>query len=250
MYLRNLQLTNIAAIAGGVVAFTPATLGAKLLGWWNADDAATITLAVANVTSWKDKVAAYDMVQATGGSQPIYSVTSFNGAPGITFDGTDDFLEMGVAPVSFPASAVPSEIWGLAQNNEIGANAGNKYIFSYGALAGNVRGIQRTAISTVNRGQAQTGASISAEGTVDFSSRSVIRSLITATTTTAFVDGNASAGVGVVPATTATRARIGASSAAAAGNFFLGIIREVIVTDGTLTAGEVTNLQTYMLARR
>src|SRR5688500_3331977 len=87
----------IAAPSKGVgVGVSPVTiLGASLLAWWTADRADLITLSGSQVTSWKDVVAGYDVVQGVGGSRPLWSATSFNGAPSLTFDAIDDELTLG-----------------------------------------------------------------------------------------------------------------------------------------------------------
>jgi len=78
-------------------AWSPASL--DLAAWYDVSDASTITHSAGAVSEWRDKTDnGRDLVQATPGSQPLYSSTSWNGSdlPSITFDGTDDFLQNAV----------------------------------------------------------------------------------------------------------------------------------------------------------
>ncbi|MFO0467483.1 MAG: hypothetical protein ACK5ZS_00835 [bacterium] len=66
--------------------------------WFDAADLSTITIAT-GVSEWRDKSGnARHASQATTGNQPAYSEFSFSGRPGLTFDGTSDFLSMTAWP--------------------------------------------------------------------------------------------------------------------------------------------------------
>ena len=70
---------------GGGTLWTPTELGSAVAGWWDAADAATITLNSGNVSAWANKGAAGgSLAQASGGAQPPYSATALNGLPGVT----------------------------------------------------------------------------------------------------------------------------------------------------------------------
>jgi hypothetical protein len=57
-----------------------------------------ITVAT-GVSSWPEEASRNTAVaQAVGGKQPALSATSFNGRPGVTFDGVDDFLKCTLSP--------------------------------------------------------------------------------------------------------------------------------------------------------
>lgn len=241
---------NLTALpyASTPAAFTPAALGAKLLGWWNADRADLITIAT-GVSSWKDIVAGLDAVNATGTQQPIYSATSFNGNPGVTFDGVDDRLVAVTQP--FPAVAAPSEIWALAQNNGIG-DAAVRTIISYGgATLATSRSVGKIDSAGTDRGAATSNNVVASDTLINLNSRHVLRAQFTATDETITVDGGTPVTSAVVSSTGTTSVRLGCNTnAGTPQRFWSGPVREIIVTDGTLTAGEVTSLQTYMLARR
>ncbi len=79
--------------------FTPASDGA-LIGWWDANDTATITESSGAVTSWTDKAGGNPLTQAGINARPETDSRTLNGLNVIDFDGTD-FLE---AARSLPAS--------------------------------------------------------------------------------------------------------------------------------------------------
>ena len=84
---------SAAANSNNIKQWVPTDLGADLHNWWDADDAATITIAT-GVSQWDDKgTLADDVTQGTAASQPAYSTTSWEGTrPGISFDGSNDWL--------------------------------------------------------------------------------------------------------------------------------------------------------------
>jgi hypothetical protein len=80
---------------GGHPLWTPASLGASLALWLDADDASTITLNGSTVSQWRDKSGnARHASQAAAANQPTYSATGFNGNGRIRFDGTNDNLSI------------------------------------------------------------------------------------------------------------------------------------------------------------
>ncbi len=228
--------------------FVPTDLGAALLAWWSADRADLITLSGAQVTSWKDSVAAYDCVQAVAGSRPLYSLTSFNGAPGVSFDGVDD--ELTIASVPFPSAGNASEVWGLVdQTRTAGGDATARCIASYG---GDTAAFQRRALRTVtsaqNRvaGQCGNGATtVVADLAADFSGRHVARVIFGTAAVTAAMDGTLGTPGAVVPNTGTSRFRIGALANVAATSIFWGAYRDLIIT-GALTVQQASNLNTYL----
>jgi hypothetical protein len=73
-------------------SWTPADLGANLIGWWKADTG--VTESGGAVSQWDDQSGnANHLTQGTGANKPTYSATGFNTSyKGITFDGTNDYL--------------------------------------------------------------------------------------------------------------------------------------------------------------
>ena len=91
---------------GGAVAWTPASLGADLALWLDADDASTITLNGSTVSQWGDKSGnGRNAVQASASSQPTYAATGFNSKPTIQFDGVNDALSASAAAAAIGSQA-------------------------------------------------------------------------------------------------------------------------------------------------
>lgn len=230
--------------------WTPRKLGASLLGWWSADRPDLISLSGSQVTGWKDAVAAYNLTQGVAGARPLYSAISFNGAPGVTFDGVDDYLELAAVP--FPTGAAPSEIHAIVDQTALVADTGTKVVFAYGSTVAFTRNLSRNVNAGQNTLAASAGngaANVAASQLNDFSGRHVVRGIIDGAQVTANADGVSGGPQNVVPATAATRTRMGGRTATTADQFFQGVIREVIVT-GLLSASQAAALQAYMQTKR
>lgn len=234
-------------------AWTPLLLGASLLAWWTADRPDLMTLSGAQVSSWRDVVGGYDLVQAVGGSRPTYSATSFNGAPGLTFDGVDDEMTLATLPAAFPTGAAPVELWGIVQQDALPGDVTARRWFSYGGNTGNDnREARRSVAAGVNKASASVGTGAASAGANsvpadDFTGRHLHRVVITATDITQYVDGVASTPVAAVPATAATRVRVGLSTNGAGP--WNGKGRDKIVTS-LLTTDQAAALQAWAMPRR
>lgn len=239
-------------------AITPITiLGGALIAWWTADRADLITLAGAAVTSWKDVIAGYDAVQAVSDARPAYSTTSFNGTPAVSSDGVDDELTCTDAALlaALPDGAEGCEIWDIVQQDSLAADATSRRITAYGGSGGTtVRRSGRQVATGVNRGAvgvgtgAGTGAKVDA--VVDFSSRHVMRCVITPTGMNIALDGNSLVTeTASVPATTVLRLRHFANASTTAGEFALVRKRDTLIT-APLTDAQVTALWAWSLPRR
>lgn len=65
--------------------FTPKTLPG-LIGWWDANDSASITLNGSNVSEWRDKSGnGFHVTQGTAADQPAYVASSLNGKAGLSW---------------------------------------------------------------------------------------------------------------------------------------------------------------------
>jgi hypothetical protein len=227
-----------------VSRWSPLQLGALCLAWWTADD-----LAPGSVASWKDRVLKYDAAQAVSGSQPVASLLSFGGLPGVTFDGTDDELTLASCP--FPTGASPSEIHALVDQSALVADTTSRQAFGYGGTSNATRrALLRRVSGGVNRYGADTGDNASAiatnDASVDFSGKRYVRAIFGAAATTVSIDLSTPVTGAVVPVTGSTRARFGASTANTAANFWNGVIRHVVVTS-PLGADDAERMRRWML---
>lgn len=228
-------------------------LGDDLLEWWTADDESSLTLVGAAVSAWRGQKAGREVVQATSSARPQFSATSFNGAPGLTFDGTDDRLAVEDV-FDFPTGSNGSELWGVVQQDALSSGTTVRGLVSYGGDSSDVRrGVERRAPGSTNRASATAGDGASStfqvSSDVDLSGRHVVRGAITPTTVGIQVDETTLTTIATVPATGTSRLRIGALSNSTAANFWQGQIRDVLVT-APLTTDQANALWDWLLPRR
>jgi len=234
------------------VATIQSILGVSLLGLWDAEDASTFTLSGSAVSAWRDKVAAYSAAQAVSGAKPVYGATSFNGRPGVTFDGADDELTYaGVG--AFPTGADASELWALADQTALVADTTQRTVLAYGGVgATGQRRLQRVVNTGVNRGGALVGtgggSSTAENASVDLSGRHVLRASVSATATGVDVDGTAGTPGAIVPGSGTTRTRIGANGNTTVTGFWSGVVSTVIITSA-LSAAQAAVLTAHLKAR-
>jgi hypothetical protein len=222
--------------------WTPNELESSLLAWWDAGHGVS-------ASTWVDRKAGLVL---TASGAPAWSATSFNGFPGITFDGVDDYYTL--ASVPFPTGANPCEIWIVCSQDALPADTTSRRLFGYGGTANPAaRLFQRIVTGGVNRIRANVGDGAVGQAidntTVDFSSRHLLRLSVGATASSLYVDGGSAIDLSVVPATGTTRVRIGASQADTAASFWSGKVRDIVVT-GPLSSDDAASLQSYLLDRR
>lgn len=229
------------------IPWIPYDLGASLLGYWDAEVYDTLTLSGASVTKWADLIAGYAPTTALSASWPTYSANSFNGRPGIVFDGIDDFLAVSVSN-TFPIGSNGSEIWALVRQDSLPADTTTRNIFYYQGTSNQRRSLNRNVVSGVNRAQGIIGtgaaAAVAAGPTsAAFSGIHVVRLAVGATSSTCSVDGTAGVAASIVPSTVSTM--MGISTVAAS---FKGTMNAILVT-APLTADQATQLRAFLMAR-
>lgn len=230
-------------VTRGSRGFSPRDLGAALYDYWDAEVPSTLTLSGSAVSAWRSVVNGYSAEQAVAGSRPAYSASSFNGRPGVTFDGGDELTYAGVG--NFPTGANASEIWVVASMPTAGTVAGVMVPFTYGGnAAGSYRRIYRNPVSNVNNLFVQMGTGGSAplaSNPTDMSGRYVARGMFSASLQ---LDVNGVAGTPFAtsaPATGTTRTRIGGRNDDTPTNFYVGVINLIAVT-APLTAAQAAQM--------
>jgi hypothetical protein len=241
----------IAASSGG--GWSPLALGSSLLAWWDAERSDLITQSGGLVSSWKDIVGAYNVAQGSGSLKPIYSATSFNGRPGITFDGLDDQLNLAGVPAAFPTGSDPCEMWGLVDQTRLGTDANDGAIVAYGNGVDAGRTAMRRSVSNTNRAVAMVGTGAahptSVNSAVDFSGRHVARAIIGSSTSNQNVDGVAGTDASIVPATSATKLVIGGDALTTPGSPWQGVHNSVLIT-APLSAAQASLMYAFLNARK
>lgn len=213
--------------------------------WWNAAEG--ITQSGGDVSSWLDKIIARDQANGTQADQPDYGATSFNGYPGITFDGVSDYLTSAGAS-GLPVSASEGELWTLASQDEVVANGGVLTCFGYGTNGSTHRDIKRSVVGGVNRASASIGASSVTHASVDFSGIHVVRAKFSSGILSIRVDGVEDPTTAAVsPSTGSTRLRVGCiASSGTPSAFWKGGVRDCLVVP-VLTEAKTQQLEAYLL---
>lgn len=208
-----------------------AQLGSYLIELWDAERSDLMTIGGGGeVSAWAGVKAGLNLTQGTGSLQPVWSATSFGGAAGVTFDGTDDTLALTLAG-QLPAAGSPSEMWAVVSQDAPQSDTGTRTIVAYGSSAA---ATSRSLIRGANHARALTGdgsAGQAATDDVELIGRVFVSSTIDETRTSLRHNGpGVVCTVPVVPNTTATRIRFGASAAGTAAQFWLGQIVLVAIT--------------------
>lgn len=241
-------------LSQGVGGWTPLALLSDLLAWWDSNSG--ISLSGSAVTAWADRKAGYLAEQALSGSRPLWSATSFNGAPGLAYDGNDDELTCVDAALlaALPIAAAPGELWLVGQQDETAVSgSATRLAMAYGGVDGfSRRAIGRTRPASDNRAQISLGTGtivVVNDTVVDFSSRHLVRAQIGATQSTINVDAQAGTSAAGIPATLASRVRLGASASTTASAFWRGQIRDAVFTL-PLSPDKAALMQAWGLSRR
>jgi len=237
--------TSVAALGPA----TPQTImGANLVGWWTADRGVTDAGGGA-VSSWVDRIGGYDLTQASAGARPTWSAASFNGRPGVSFDGGDDHLGLESVPPTFPTGSASSEVWVVCSQDLSAATATNRCAFGYGTDGGPFRLLNRSTSSGTNRAFIHAQNSFPSNLNIDFSGRHYVRGIFVNGGINCHVDGLAGAVGTPTLATSTTRVRMGSNLANTPSGFFGGVIHEVFILDTQPSAGQITSLNEYCAAK-
>jgi len=231
-----------------------AALGSDLVEAWDVSRSARTDDGAGLISALVGLKSGYVLSAATT-ARPTYSATSFNGNPGLTFNGTANVMACTTAGLlsAVPDGAEAGEIWVLCSQAALVADTGARYAMGYGAALNTGRVAGRAVASGVNRGRIATGdgsaSQVRNETTIDLSTRHVIRATIGARGGVVYVDGVASAALTVTPSTTASRVVMGANPAASPGNFWEGVIAFVAITL-PLSTSKAASLSAHLMGRK
>lgn len=123
--------------------FNPKSI-AGLLGWYDAADSSTITIAT-GVSAWADKSGnGYTLRQSTANNQPATGTRTIGGKNALDFDGSNDVLSLGTTPPEYllnlassraitlfvvTASDVPNFVSRLISMQRTGKNSNDSGLF-------------------------------------------------------------------------------------------------------------------------
>jgi hypothetical protein len=247
-------------------AWTPLSLGAKLLAWYDPDDISTlfqtettgtpVTTNGQSVGRINDKSGyGNHLVQATAGRRPVYNTTGFGaGSPSIDFDGSDDFLGNDAITLGTTDRIVAATVLNSA------ANAASYYIVSFydrnldsGGTDDNTANAAAIHWHILNGIQARRNSThLSAFAGPSTSTRYEVISEFNGTNHIMTVDGAAQSGVastGNLGSPSEVAWGAGVAGGSKAQNAWPGKGGPLVLTYGTnLTAGEKTSLDAYLAA--
>lgn len=228
-------------------AFTPSSLGTDLYEGWDANDTALITESSGSVSAWTGNKLGVTISQATEAFKPVYNATSFNGAPGIAFDGSDDFLAH-LSTTGLPTGTTAFEIWALVQQDALVADTTSRTCVGYGASsAGSACQIRRRVSGGQNQVVFLTSGTGTVETTTSFSSRHAIRALAQ-NALRVEIDGTASTPGSATHNLGDTRLRFGATAVTTAAEFWEGQIAGIWITK-LLDSTQAALMLAYLTAR-
>lgn len=227
-------------------AWAPTDLGANLVAWYKADTGVTGT---SPVTAWADQSGnGNNLAVESGYTGPTYSATGLNSKPAITFAIASNHGMNTSGTVAFGAGGAQAVFGILSFSASSTSNSG---AFN--------RGISMFSSGFVDLALAATGSVPQLEAVNNLNVRSTkaasintsIRAGINAdgSTIKTYVDGNAGSSFsGAVTLSNSGFIYITADSASGFG--FDGKISELIFVNRALTAGELTNMDTYLTSRQ
>ena len=209
-------------------AFSPLDLSPTL--WLDASDTSTITEVGGAVSQWDDKSGSnLDLVQATAANQPTSGTRTLNGLNVLDFDGSD-----WMRPAALSNITQPNTIFTVFDNDNAAVTA--YLVDGFGNAA------TRHTFHFAFGGYSIFAGSSLLAGTVDTNPH-ISRSVYDGASSNLFIDGvstiTGNAGSNSFDMIT-LGARIDNSSP------FDGAIAEIIVVDGTLTAGEIADTEQYL----
>jgi hypothetical protein len=228
--------------------FAPSDIG-NLVGWWDAADAATVTSSGGLITQWDDKSASGFDVSATGTARP--STSTINSLGAVSFNGSSNFLgwtgSNGVDVTSITVFSV-----GLWANNSFkgvvafGHNTGadwnnnNAFVMSTGNRTPNdACDTSRDGMQAFSTLGGATPLSVNT-GSLKSAGNDVVRRNGVA----GGVRGAHASpyGAALGPISIGTRVNANAFNT----DYLNGTLCEIIVYEAELSAGEITDVETYL----
>lgn len=221
--------------AGGGALWTPAQFGNALQGWWDAQDAATLTTASGAVSAWADKSGkGRTMSQATAAQRPALLASGIGGKPALQFDGSNDTLRTDPFSAGQPFSA-------LVVYNP-GAASTYNFMVSFDPVSESTQ-----SLIIPSSGQTSGSASLYAGGYALFGSAQTGADTMIA----AVFNGSASVGsqngtaATLNPNTNGISTGVGLSSNVVSGGQYTGLIGELIVTSGAMSTADRQKAEGY-----
>lgn len=232
--------------APGWTGFTPTSLGATVVAYWDADDHGTARMTDAGagvISAWQDKTAGLSLTAATT-ARPTWTATAFNNGrfAGITCDGVANNLR---AAATTGLVTGTTDGWVFALEQAV-SSATTYAIVGYGdsANANGTRQLSKQTNDTQQTGNATVNLNDSGR---TVAGPHVIAGNWNSTTISAFLDDAPVSRVSAAASsnTSTTRTTFCGSQAASPANFYSGVLRYVIVTSA-LTVTQRQQLSAWL----
>ena len=208
-------------------AFSPLDLSPAL--WLDASDTSTITEVGGAVSQWDDKSGnGNDVAQGTAALQPTTGTRTINGLNVLDFDGSDQLLVNG-STLSQPNTiflVASFDAGGGASPYAISSSGTNSTVFS---------------LLTTSSIRIFAGSNLVSSETCSFAPQ-IYGAIINGASSVIRVDGVATSG----DAGSASLTLLSIGSSYNNLQDLNGAIAEVIIVDGTLTAGQITATESYL----
>ena len=256
--------TKSGSLLVGNTAYNPVTSIANLKGWYDANDATTITASGSAVTQWNDKSGnSYNVTQGTAGRRPVTGTRTQNGKNMIDFQG-DDVLQAATASNwTFMSNSTGATVFiaafydtsasyrwqlstGTADTTGIGAEvAADDQDKIYGVV---MRGVSATRVS-----DSHTTASVT-DNTANYFSMKIDNANATAanrilTSINAGTAYGANTFTGVASSSDPAHPLYIGSYDTAGSSGFDGGICEIIIYSGILSNGDITLINSYLASK-
>jgi len=233
-------------------AWTPLSLGAKLVFWFDAETTSSMTLTGSLVDQWRDRKSDFPVAQATSGFKPVLNPTGINGRPAVVFDGSDDYLQAIAGSTS--ASAIPqgantSEVWQLANDTAVGS-AVLRMMLSTGSTSSQRRATGRNSAlpNPVSLRVPQGAGTTPVNGTTSLNGVHAVRTIFASAGSRVFVDQLTTAEATTAVALNSTDTLLTVGSLTSSSSFWQGPVNSVIVTT-SLTADEADEMMNFLKTR-
>jgi hypothetical protein len=222
--------------------WTPSSISsATLRGFVDFENNSKITTASGAVSAISCSVSNASFSQGTTGSRPALVTSEETGRQVARFDGSADNLSYTGIPSNWPTGSTAGGMFVVGTQTAFGGSV--RYAAAYGGAATSTN---RSILNT-----APTWGRLNADGSTATSNFSQFRGPVTAllnvgsSVLSGFINDVPVPSSAVTLNTGTTRARIGASTATSAGNFWQGDLSAVVVWSGTLSALDTHLLQLW-----
>jgi hypothetical protein len=252
--LSNMQYPNIGAIyraAFGDPTVTRAWnpmlyFGTDLVGWYDASDEEAFIIATGVERWYSEHGAGKSGYQGNTALQPVRSATARNGLPGVTFDGSDDFLNQS----DVTDTPTGQQAFGLA----VQAHGDPTLVdFTYFLSIADATNAMSLGVSNAGYARWQQGGNFLQSPSMAGVDRSIVLSAPAGATVnmTGGLDGDLTpktASIARTAIATPTRLVMGAAGigGSAVGSYAKVTMQEVIIVKRELTAAETDKLHGYL----